>query len=83
VAGAVRERLEAQSTGADVPAYVAGLIGAGDRESFQPMAARDGEVGYDQLHHFIASNAWDTTPTPLETALLAEATGWSAATMLG
>ena len=53
------------------PVYVAGLIGAGDRKSVQPMAARDGEVGYDQLHHFIASGAWDTAP--LEKALLAEA----------
>ena len=31
------------------PAYVAGLIGAGDRKSVQPMAARDGEVGYDKV----------------------------------
>ena len=31
------------------PAYVAGLIGSGDRKSIQPMAARDGQVGYDQL----------------------------------
>ena len=53
------------------PAYVAGLIGAGDRKSVQPMAARDGEVGYDQLHHFSASGAWDAAP--LEEALLAEA----------
>jgi SRSO17 transposase len=53
------------------PAYIAGLIGAGDRKSIQPMAARDSEVGYDQLHHFIASGAWDTGP--LEKALLAEA----------
>ena len=53
------------------PAYVAGLIGAGDRKSVQPMAARDGEVGYDKLHHFIASSAWDTGP--LEKALLGEA----------
>jgi SRSO17 transposase len=53
------------------PVYVAGLIGAGDRKSVQPMAARDGEVGYDQLHHFIASGAWDAAP--LEKALLAEA----------
>ena len=52
-------------------AYIAGLVGAGDRKSVQPMAARDGEVGYDQLHHFIASGAWDTTP--LEKALLAKA----------
>lgn len=35
------------------------------------MAARDGDVGYDQLHHFIASGAWDAAP--LEKALLAEA----------
>src|ERR1700685_2279283 len=41
------------------PAYVAGLIGGGDRKSVQPMAARDGEVGYDQLHHFIARGVWD------------------------
>ncbi len=53
------------------PAYVAGLIGAGDRKSVQPIAARDGQVGYDQLHHFIASGVWDAAP--LEKALLAEA----------
>jgi SRSO17 transposase len=53
------------------PAYVAGLIGAGDRKSVQPMAARDGDVGYDQLHHFIASGVWDAAP--LEKALLIEA----------
>lgn len=53
------------------PVYVAGLIGAGDRKSVQPMAARDGDVGYDQLHHFIASGVWDAAP--LEKALLAEA----------
>ena len=51
------------------PAYIAGLIGAGDRKSVQPMAARDDAVGYDQLHHFIASGAWDVAP--LEEALLA------------
>jgi SRSO17 transposase len=44
------------------PAYVAGLIGAGDRKSVQPMAARAEGVGYDQLHHFIASGVWDATP---------------------
>jgi len=53
------------------PAYVAGLIGAGDRKSIQPMAARDVGVGYDQLHHFIASGVWDAAP--LEKVLLAEA----------
>ena len=59
------------------PAYVAGLIGAGDRKSVQPMAARDGDVGYDQLHHFIASGVWDAAP--LERRCLSKPTGWSAA----
>src|SRR5438094_5433044 len=53
------------------PAYIAGLIGPGDRKSVQPMAARDGEFGYDQLHHFVADGVWESAP--LETALLKEA----------
>lgn len=53
------------------PAYVAGLIGPGDRKSIQPMAARDGGLSYDQLHHFIGSGVWDAAP--LEAALLVEA----------
>jgi hypothetical protein len=53
------------------PAYIAGLIGPGDRESVQPMAARASEVGYDQLHHFVAAGVWDSAP--LEAALLKEA----------
>ena len=53
------------------PAYIAGLIGPGDRKSIQPMAARDAVVNYDQLHHFINSGVWDAAP--LEAALLAEA----------
>lgn len=53
------------------PAYVAGLIGPGDRKSVQPMAARGSGVSYDQLHHFIGSGVWDAAP--LEAALLAEA----------
>ena len=61
----------AQARARMCPVYIAGLIGAGDRKSVQPMAARDGEVGYDQLHHFIASGVWDAAP--LEKALLAEA----------
>ncbi|QPC95456.1 IS701 family transposase (plasmid) [Mesorhizobium sp. INR15] len=65
--GALRHKVRARMC----PAYVAGLIGAGDRKSVQPMAARDGGVGYDQLHHFIASGVWDAAP--LEKVLLAEA----------
>jgi SRSO17 transposase len=65
--GALRHKTRARMC----PVYVAGLIGAGDRKSVQPMAVRDGDVGYDQLHHFIASGVWDAEP--LERALLAEA----------
>lgn len=55
------------------PAYVAGLIGPGDRKSVQPMAARAGNINYDRLHHFVADGVWDAAP--LEAALLAEADG--------
>jgi len=40
------------------PGYIANLIGPGDRKSVQPMAARDGDVSYDKLHHFIGSGVW-------------------------
>ena len=53
------------------PLYIAGLIGPGDRKSVQPMAARAGDVGYDQLHHFVAAGIWNSAP--LEAALLNEA----------
>ena len=53
------------------PQYVAGLIGPGDRKSVQPMAARGGEAGYDQLHHFVAAGVWESAP--LGAALLREA----------
>ena len=53
------------------PAYVAGLIGPGDRKSIQPMAARTDTVSYDQLHHLIGSGVWDAAP--LEAVLVAEA----------
>jgi len=55
------------------PAYIAGLIGPGDRKSVQPMAMRAGEIGYDQLHHFVAAGVWDSGP--LEAALLKKADG--------
>jgi len=53
------------------PAYIAGLIGPGDRKSVQPMAMRVGEVGYDQLHHFIAAGVWNSAS--LEAVLLKKA----------
>lgn len=43
-----------------------GLLGPGDRKSVQPMAARVAPDDHEQLHHFIATSAWD--PLPLETA---------------
>jgi len=44
------------------PVYLRGLIGPGDRKSLQPMAARLGLSGHDQLQHFLASTAWDDAP---------------------
>lgn len=48
------------------PAYVARLIAVGERRSMQPMALRDGTVGYNQLHHFIAAGTWDAAPLEAE-----------------
>ena len=42
--------------------YVRGLLGPGERKSLQPMAARLGLPGHDQLQHFVASTAWDDSP---------------------
>jgi len=53
------------------PVYLQGLLGPGDRKSVQPMAARVAPDDHEQLHHFIATSAWD--PTPLETELAHEA----------
>jgi SRSO17 transposase len=49
------------------PLYVRGLIEPGERKSVQPMAARVSPADTDQLHHFISSPVWDSTP--LETVL--------------
>ncbi|MBT0671115.1 transposase [Novosphingobium profundi] len=53
------------------PAYIAGLIGPGDRKSIQPMAARSDALPYDRLHHFIGAGLWDSAPL--------EATLWNQA----
>jgi len=55
-------------------AYIAGLIGPGDRKSIQPMAARVDALSYDRLHHFIGAGLWDSAPL--------EATLWSQADAL-
>ena len=44
------------------PLHLRGLMGPGERKSLQPMAARLGLSGHDQLHHFISSPAWDDAP---------------------
>lgn len=41
------------------PAYTAGLTGPRDRKRVQPIAASDGEVSYDRLHHFVCNGVWD------------------------
>jgi SRSO17 transposase len=55
------------------PAYVAGLIGPGDRKSVQPMAMRSSGIGYDQLHHFIGGALWDSAPLEKELCRQADA----------
>src|ERR687893_2021088 len=50
------------------PYYLRGLLGPGERKSLQPMAARLGLPGHDQLQHFIASPAWDDSPLWTELA---------------
>jgi len=44
------------------PVYLRGLLGPGERKSLQPMSARLGLSGHDQLQHFIASPAWNDAP---------------------
>jgi SRSO17 transposase len=54
------------------PLYLRGLLGPGERKSLQPMAARLGLSGHDQLQHFIASPAWDDGPLWTELARTAD-----------
>jgi len=63
------------------PAYIAGLIGPGDRKSIQPMAAKVDDVSYDRLHHFIGAGIWDSAPLEAELwrqadALVGSAESW-------
>ncbi len=44
------------------PLYLRGLLGPDGRKSLQPLAARLGLGGHDQLQHFVASPAWDDAP---------------------
>ena len=53
------------------PVYLRGLLGPGDRKSVEPMATRVAPGEKEQLHHFVATSMWDTTP--LEDELLKKA----------
>lgn len=44
------------------PLYVRGLLGPDGAKSVQPIAARLGLRGHDQLHHFVSSAKWDDAP---------------------
>ena len=44
------------------PLYVRGLLGPDGPKSVQPIAARLGLSGHDQLHHFVSSAAWNDAP---------------------
>jgi SRSO17 transposase len=44
------------------PAYIAGLIGPGDRKSIQPMAARSDAVAYDRPQLRSPQSASEITP---------------------
>ena len=49
------------------PVYVRGLLGAGDRMSVEPMAARVAPDDFAQVHHFVCASSW--APAPLERVL--------------
>ena len=57
-----RSRNDEALKGRMCPAYIAGLIGPGDRKSIQPMAARSDAIPYDRLHHFIGAGLLDSAP---------------------
>ena len=44
------------------PLYLRGLLGPDGPKSVQPIAARLGLPGHDQLHHFVSSPIWDDAP---------------------
>ena len=44
------------------PLYLRGLLGPDGPKSVQPIAARLGLPGHDQLHHFVSSAKWDDAP---------------------
>jgi len=55
------------------PVYLQGLLGPGDRKSIQPMASRVARDDFWQLHHFVATSGWDTSPLQTQLARDAQA----------
>jgi SRSO17 transposase len=53
------------------PVYLRGLLAPGDRKSVEPLAARVAPDDLEQVHHFIATSTWDTSP--VEDVLAAKA----------
>ncbi len=66
-------RLGHPSRRAMCPAYVAGLIGPGERKSTAPLAERAGLASHDALHHFIAVSPWNEAALEDELARVADA----------
>ena len=64
------------------PLYLHGLLGPDGRKGLQPLAARLGLGGHDQLRHFIASPAWNADRRPATRNNLRWAAGTSAVTSL-
>jgi len=44
------------------PLYILGLLLPGERKSMQPISSRVAPKDVEQVHHFVATSAWDTTP---------------------
>jgi SRSO17 transposase len=44
------------------PLYLRGLLLPGDRKSIEPIVARLAPEEKEQIHHFVATSIWDTTP---------------------
>ena len=53
------------------PVYLRGLLGPGEREGVEPMAARVAPGDVQRLHHFVAASPWATAP--LEEELVRQA----------
>ena len=48
--------------------YLLGLLAPLERKSIQPMAQQLAPTEGEQLHHFVATSSWETTPLETELA---------------